>query len=190
MIRFCESCGKVLEKKKYKCSSNEKGWKWECSINFDKRQFCDKSCANKGKNNPMYDVHKKGKDSHMWGKKLSEEHKRKISEGNKGKIISEKTRKKLSEVMKGEKAPNWQGGRRRINGCIYIYKPSHPYAHKRGYVAEHRLMMEKKIGRLLKPNEIVHHKNEIKIDNCPENLYLCKNHSEHTKLHWDLRREV
>ena len=39
----------------------------------------------------------------MKGKKLSEEHKRKISKGNKGKKLSEETRKKISEAQKGEK---------------------------------------------------------------------------------------
>jgi len=48
----------------------------------------------------------------------------------------------------GELAANWRGGRRSSgNGYITIYNPSHPFSTTEGYVMEHRLAMEKKIGR-------------------------------------------
>ena len=74
-----------------------------------------------------------------------------------------------------------------ISGYLYIYKPEHPNAIKRGYVAEHRLVAEGKIGRYLENDEVVHHINENKHDNRPENLQVMSN-SDHVKLHAELKR--
>jgi transposase len=68
-------------------------------------------------------------------------------------------------------------------GYIREYNPFHPAASRRGLVLQHRLVVERKIGRLLGPNEIVHHKNEKRDDNHPENLELFANHSEHMEHH-------
>lgn len=74
-----------------------------------------------------------------------------------------------------------------ISGYWYIYSPYHPYATKKGYVAEHRLVAEKTIGRFLRDDEVVHHINENKLDNTPENL-LVLTQSEHIRLHANKRK--
>lgn len=81
-----------------------------------------------------------------------------------------------------ENNPKWNGGKYlNHNGYVLISEQDHPFCDKRGYVFEHRLVMEKSIGRYLKPKEVVHHINGIKTDNRIKNLLLFKNHSEHKK---------
>lgn len=72
----------------------------------------------------------------------------------------------------GEKSLHWKGGRKNNNGYVMIHKPDHPNSDQQGYVREHRLIIEKYLGRYLKKDEIIHHKNGVKNDNRLENLLL------------------
>lgn len=81
-----------------------------------------------------------------------------------------------------EKNPMWKGGRKKHGNYIRIYKPKHPYSDSRGYILEHRFIMEKKLKRYLKSFEKVHHRNNIKNDNRPENLELFINPIHYGKV--------
>jgi len=91
--------------------------------------------------------------------------------------------KTISERMKGSKNYFWNGGKSiRAGGYLYLYKPNHPF-NKKNYVLESRLIMEKHLGRYLKPEERVHHIDENKLNNILSNLMLFPNQSAHTKHH-------
>jgi len=75
-------------------------------------------------------------------------------------------------IRKGENNARWKGGISHSNGYILIHQPNYPSINRGRYIAEHRLVIEKAIGRYLTKNELVHHINGIKNDNRIENLRL------------------
>lgn len=66
---------------------------------------------------------------------------------------------------------------------IMVYMPSHHRAKVNGMVYEHILVAERKLGRMLKPKEVVHHEDEDKQNNNPDNLYVFKTDSDHIRYH-------
>lgn len=130
-----------------------------------------------GENNPSKrpEVREKIRLSKL-GKKMSEATKKKISKTriernipgwNKGMKCPD-----ISERQTGENNPCWKGGRIKQDGYVLIKMRNHPNCNSQGYIKEHRLVMEKHLGRYLTKNEIVHHINGIKDDNRIENLVL------------------
>ena len=86
------------------------------------------------------------------------------------------------QIKRGAENPKWRGGRWvHPTGYVWIYAPDHPHTNAKGYVYEHRLVVEKRIGRFLNPGERVHHLNHQRGDNRDENLILFPSHSAHVR---------
>ena len=66
-------------------------------------------------------------------------------------------------------------------GYVRVYCPMHPKANTRGFVYEHRLIVEGILGRYLTTQEHVHHINGTRWDNRPENLQVLSA-SDHGKI--------
>jgi len=113
---------------------------------------------------------------------------KKMNEKKKGKTYEEIYGEEKAKEIKFKKSnlnhPKWKGGIKNINGYIYVLKKEHPFSNNNGYIFEHRLVMEKKLGRYLKPEEIIHHINGVRKDNRIKNLELT-NKRDHNLKHGD-----
>jgi uncharacterized protein (DUF1330 family) len=165
IIKNCLNCGKefVFNKRR-------------------KRFFCSLKCSSfvyghklGNKYGGVYGF-KKGHKSYFFHH--SEATKEKIKESQIGQHHSPNT-----EYKKGYNHPNWKGGKIKKDGYVMVRVNNHPFTNNRGYVKEHRLVMEKHLGRYLNKKEVVHHINGIRDDNKIENLMLFKNNQEHSKHH-------
>jgi hypothetical protein len=85
----------------------------------------------------------------------------------------------------GIEALHYTGGHtvRQKPGYLLEYCPEHPACNLRGHVRQHRLVIERHLGRFLSGAEVVHHKNGDLADNRLENLELLPNQAAHAKYH-------
>lgn len=91
----------------------------------------------------------------------------------------------------GAANPNWGGGKTVDSrfGYVLIRKPDHSRAHKyTGYVYEHILAAEKKLGRPILDSERVHHIDGNPRNNVPDNLAVLSGDREHAAIHNDRRQ--
>ena len=139
-------------------------------------KICTK-CKNKKELSDFYKS-KQSKDGHRWQCKTCDYNQTKKNRKDKcPKCGSPKEKRSLACDSCAERRRNWKGGKTTTaNGYIYAYAPDHPEANCRGYVMEHRLVMEEHLGRFLKLKENVHHKNGIRDDNTISNLELWTKH--------------
>lgn len=86
-------------------------------------------------------------------------------------------------VLAGSSNPSWNGGRRiRRDGYVVLWTPS-------GEKLEHRVVMERVLGRELDDTEVVHHKDENRQNNSPKNLQIMTR-AEHILEHIDDMHEA
>jgi hypothetical protein len=170
----CENCG--IEYEKYK-SLSLPNWKkkrfcsYRCNLEYRKsnEQKTECICENCGKKFYLYPSRVKngrGKNCSITCKAISN-----------------------SRNQSGENNYNWHGGTHMKDGYRFIYSPNHPKKNATGYIREHIIIMEEKLGRYLEDREIVHHINHIKDDNRIENLMIMTPTS-HMSMHTTERHKT
>lgn len=81
------------------------------------------------------------------------------------------------KAHRGNNNPKYKGGCVRPDGYRLICVDGIP-------MLEHRHVMERELGRILSPQEIVHHKDQNKLNNSIDNLELLDSQSTHVARHY------
>jgi hypothetical protein len=151
----------------------------DCGEKNDRKGICCISCLKQRKQEVMkkYKTNNKERIKEI-KKKFNETHKKRCKYcGRKIWLDSKRCRHCAKYDRKKKKV------KKDKSGYIQIYNPKHPYADHKGYVREHRLVVEKKIGRILNPKEAIHHIDCNKQNNKIENLMLFPTQKDHMKFH-------
>jgi hypothetical protein len=74
-------------------------------------------------------------------------------------------------------------------GYVFEFQPGHRLQNQWGFVAQHRLVAEAKLGRQLRLGEVVHHIDKCSWNNHPDNL-LVMSAAAHHRLHAQQRAEA
>lgn len=104
------------------------------------------------------------------------------------------TRSPKNLIKKGQRIGintefKWKKGKVvNVQGYEMEFIKDHPFKNATGYVLKHRLVMEKKIGRYLTENEVVHHIDGDRLNNDIDNLMLFASSGEHSKHHQQIKK--
>lgn len=163
------------------------------------RKTCSKKCRH-----ILQSTNKIGKTASEETKRKMSETRKKIGSGlwNKGRKASKETREKIRiasigannhfygkkhgeqffKKVSGSNHYKFKGRYPDGRGYILTYSHNHPACYS-NHVFEHRLAVEKYLGRYLQHKETVHHINGIKDDNRIENLMAFTSKSAHRRFH-------
>lgn len=88
-----------------------------------------------------------------------------------------------------ERQHNGKPARKDKAGYVLLWEPTHPNKSMKGWQYEHRLVVERAIGRYLSSDEQVDHINQVKDDNRSENLQVLSASVHSSKTYADRRTE-
>lgn len=160
-----------------------------CKVDFVSRmrydrqvRYCSRKCAGVAKLGK--EAWNKGQPA-PWAK--GNKHAVGVVPWNKGLTGYENNSGPASRLLVGPKNGKWKGGEWRMTvGYIQVLMPEHPRANCHKRVPRYTLVAEREIGRFLKDGEVVHHINEVKDDDRPENLYLFPHKRDHARYHMQI----